>query len=392
MSAIFNVSLVLLAGLVISGLLKKTKLPEVTGYLLTGILIGPSILKLITFSDIDNLSLFSVAALAYISFLIGAEFKFKYIKKLGSRPFVIGITTSISTLIVVSVSLLLFKVELPIALILGAIAASTAAAAIMMIIKEYKSKGEMTSNIVSIIGVNDVISIVIFGFTIIIAKYLNGDTVTTIGFLEPFREIFISLILGFSFGLLLGISARWVKNSSSVISFMLAYIFLLIIVCDYYAISTLLSCMVMGATFVNLFNSRITNKTLDLINYIASPLMVIFFVISGASLDISVLPGIATILVVYIMSRLIGKMLGSFIGNEITNSSIHMKKYLGLTLLSQTGLAIGLAITAYEVLGEDFKIIVSIIIASSFVFDLICPILTKKVLVEAGEINEENKS
>lgn len=387
MDTILSISLVLLAGLFVSGLLKKTKLPEVTGYILTGILIGPCLLKIVSFSDIDNLSLFSVVALAYISFLIGAEFKFKHVKKLGLRPFIIGFTTSLSTLAIVSIACILCGVNLPIALVLGAIAASTAPASIMMIVKEYKAKGEMTSNIISIIGINDVISIIIFGFTMVIAKYLNGDTVTIIGLLEPFREILISLVLGLSLGLLLGISAKWFEKGSSIICFILAYIFLSIIVCDYYGISSLLTCMVMGTTFVNFTNLKVMNKTLDLINYISSPLMVIFFVISGASLNINLIPSIALVLLVYIVSRFIGKIVGSIIGNEIANSPSNMKKYLGFTLLSQTGLAIGLAITSYEVLGSDFKVIVTIIIASSFVFDLICPILTKKVLRKVGEIS-----
>lgn len=387
MDTILSISLVLLAGLFVSGLLKKTKLPEVTGYILTGILIGPCLLKIVSFSDIDNLSLFSVVALAYISFLIGAEFKFKHVKKLGLRPFIIGFTTSLSTLAIVSIACILCGVNLPIALVLGAIAASTAPASIMMIVKEYKAKGEMTSNIISIIGINDVISIIIFGFTMVIAKYLNGDTITIIGLLEPFREILISLVLGLSLGLLLGISAKWFEKGSSIICFILAYIFLSIIVCDYYGISSLLTCMVMGTTFVNFTNLKVMNKTLDLINYISSPLMVIFFVISGASLNINLIPSIALVLLVYIVSRFIGKIVGSIIGNEIANSPSNMKKYLGFTLLSQTGLAIGLAITSYEVLGSDFKVIVTIIIASSFVFDLICPILTKKVLRKVGEIS-----
>lgn len=386
MNILFILGVILLAGLLFGGLVKLIKLPEVTGYLIGGIIIGPCVLKLISFNQINNLQTFSTIALSFISFSIGAEFKLKYLKKLGIKPFIIGIMASFLTMAFVSYACLFLGMSISFSIILGAIASSTAPAAIMMIVKEYKARGELTNTMLSVVAIDDVISIIIFGFAIVVAEYLNSNNSSLIGLLEPFKEIGLSLILGLLIGLLLGFVSKISKSKSNIIALIIVFIFGTIVISDYYHISSLLVCMIMGAIFINAYNHKTTDKILDLMDYISSPISIIFFVLSGSSLDFSLLPTIGFIGIVYIITRALGKILGSMLGAKLVNSPKKVYKYLGPTLLSQTGLAIGLAMLAVDVIPNDAKNLIAIIVASSFIFDLIGPIITRSMLKKAGEI------
>jgi len=386
MDILFTIGIVLLSGLIFGGIVKIFKLPEVTGYLIAGIVIGPFVLNLISFEQINSLEMFSTIALSFISFLIGAEFKLKYIKKLGVKPFVIGIMTSFLTMALVSYTSLLLGLSIPFALILGAIASSTAPASIMMIVKEYKSRGELTNTMLSVVAIDDVISIIIFGFSMVVAESINSNSASLFGLLEPFKEIILSLIIGVIMGLLLGLFSKLLKSKSNIIALIIVFIFGTIVISNYYNISSLLVCMIHGAIFINAYNHKTTDKILDLIDYISPPISIIFFVLSGASLDFSLLSTIGLIGICYVITRTLGKILGSMLGASLVKSPKKVYKYLGPTLLSQTGISIGLAMLATRVIPNDAKNLIAIVVASSFVFDLIGPIITKKMLKKAGEI------
>lgn len=386
MNIIFVVGVILLMGLLFGGLVKAFKLPEVTGYLVAGIIIGPCVLKLINFEQIDSLQTFSTIALSFISFLIGSEFKLKYLKKLGIKPFVIGIMASFLTMVLVSASCLILGLSPSFSLILGAIASSTAPASIMMIVKQYKARGELTNTMLSVVAIDDVISIIIFGFVIVVAEYLNNDSSTLIGLLEPFKEISLSIIIGIISGWLLGFVSKVLKSDSNIIALIIVFIFGTIVVSDYLNISSLLVCMIQGAIFINAYNHKVTDKILDLVDYISPPLSIIFFVLSGASLDFSLIPSIGIIGIVYIFARTLGKIFGSMLGAKLVNSPKKVYNYLGPTLLSQTGISIGLVLLATPVIPNESKSLITIVVASSFIFDLFGPIVTKIMLKKAGDI------
>ncbi len=386
MEILFDLSIIFIFGLLIGHALKKVKLPEVMGYLIAGIVIGPYVLNLVTYDSLNSMELFSTIALSFVSFLIGAEFKWNYVKRLGKTPFIIGLTCSLFTMFVVTGCLYLSGSTLSFALIMGAIAAATAPAAIMMIVKEYKARGEVTNTMLSVIAIEDVSSVIIFGFTIVMAQYLESGNATISGLLEPFSEIGISLVMGTVLGLFLGITAKLFKTKNNIICLILVTVFTAILIADYAKISSLLMCMVTGMVFVNAYNRIFTDKVLDVMDGIASPLMIVFFVISGASLDFKLLPEIGIIGIIFILARAFGKIFGAYLGASIGGSSSNVRKYLGPTLLSETGIAIGLALFAKELFPNDGETLIAITIASSFIFDMIGPFLVKFSLKRAGEI------
>lgn len=386
MEIILGLCIIFIFGLLLGFVFKLIRLPSVMGYLIAGIIIGPSVLNLITANNIDNMELFSTIALSFISFLIGAEFKWSYVKRLGSRPFIIGFICSLFTMFVVVVCLYLAGCTISFSLIMGAIAAATAPASIMMVVKEYKAKGEVTSTMLSVIAIDDVLSVIIFGFTLVIAKYFESSNITLIGLLDPFAEIAVSLVIGTVLGLFLGVTAKILKTKNNIICLILITVFIALILADYAGMSSLLMCMIMGMVFVNAYHRSFTDKVLDIMDNVSAPLMIVFFVISGASLDFKVLPVIGLIGIVFILSRAFGKIVGAYIGAKVSRSSKNVCNYLGPTLLSETGIAIGLALLAKGIFKTDGENLIAITVASSFIFDMVGPFLVKFSLKKSGEI------
>ena len=391
MEVLLSVAIVLFAGIFCNIVTKKWNLPTVIGYLLIGILIGPYCLGFIQLEDLRTLEMFTPIALAFISFSIGSEFRIKFIKKLGIKPLIVALTSSLFTLFLVTVSLLWIGCDFSFSILLGAIAASTAPPAIMMIIKEYKARGELTDMILSVIALDDVISILAFGFVIVLAEKMNTPHIDFLSWLEPFREIILSLLLGSMVGLILGRIERKLKSEIDVAISIVAFIFLMVGLCEYLGISPLLMSMVMGFTFVNTVPVKMTNHIMKLTDLITPPLFMVFFVVSGAELNFALIPELGLIGVVFILSRTIGKIVGATIGAKCSHCSPKIVKYLGPTLLSETGIALGLALMATETvpaIGEELQLVV---IASSFIFDLTGPFIVKYCMKKAGEIEPKKK-
>ena len=382
MEVLISVATILFFGTIFGKLIKLFKLPEVTGYLLSGLLIGPYILNLVSLDDIYILEPLTIIALTFISFLVGAELKWKYVKKLGSKPFVIGLITSLCALFLVTIGCILLGYDFKISLLLGAIATSAAPAIVLMIVKEYQARGELTKTMLSVIAISDILSVVLFGVCLALVK---ENTSIFLSLLEPLKEIIISLLVGGVLGYTIGYLSRYLKKHGDIITLIIIAVFIDILVCDLIGISQLLSAMIMGITFINSFNNHITDRVLDVIDDICTPILMIFFVLSGASLDFNALPSIWLIGLVYIILRIVGKIIGNFIGSKITKESKNITKYLGLTLLSQTGIAIGLATLAANII-DNGKLLVAVVLASSFIYDIICPLLVKYVLKKVQEI------
>lgn len=382
MEVLISVATILFFGTIFGKLIKLFKLPEVTGYLLSGLLIGPYILNLVSLDDIYILEPLTIIALTFISFLVGAELKWKYVKKLGSKPFVIGLITSLCALFLVTIGCILLGYDYKVSLLLGAIATSAAPSSVLMIVKEYQARGELTKTMLSVIAISDILSVVLFGICLALVKE-NASIVLSL--LEPLKEIIFSLLVGGILGYTIGYLSRYLQKHGDIITLIIIAIFVNILFCDLIGISQLLSAMIMGITFINSFNSHITDKVLDVIDDISAPLLIIFFVLSTASLDFNTLPSIWLIGLVYIILRIVGKIIGNFIGSKITKESKNITKYLGLTLLSQTGIAIGLATLAANII-DNGKLLVAVVLASSFIYDIICPLLVKYVLKKVQEI------
>ena len=382
MEVLISVATILFFGTIFGKLIKLFKLPEVTGYLLSGLLIGPYILNLVSLDDIYILEPLTIIALTFISFLVGAELKWKYVKKLGSKPFVIGLITSLCALFLVTIGCILLGYDYKVSLLLGAIATSAAPSSVLMIVKEYQARGELTKTMLSVIAISDILSVVLFGICLALVK---ENTSIVLSLLEPLKEIIFSLLVGGILGYTIGYLSRYLQKHGDIITLIIIAIFVNILFCDLIGISQLLSAMIMGIIFINSFNSHITDKVLDVIDDISTPLLIIFFVLSTASLDFNTLPSIWLIGLVYIILRIVGKIIGNFIGSKITKESKNITKYLGLTLLSQTGIAIGLATLAANII-DNGELLIAVVLASSFIYDIICPLLVKYVLKKAQEI------
>lgn len=373
-------------GLFFGKIAKRLKLPVVIGYLFAGILIGPNVLNLVDLTTIDNMELFTTIALSFVSFEIGAESKWSYIKRLGKKPFIIGIICSLFTMLTVTLVLLALGQSISFSLLLGAIASSTAPAAIMMVVHEYRAKGDFTDTILGVIGVDDILSIIMFGLVLVIAEDIELGINTSLGFFTPFVDIIISLVVGAILGLTLGFSSKLFKQKSNIICLILTHIFISILIGYYADMSSLLICTVMGTMFVNAYNRRYTDRVIDLLDYISSPMLMVFFVLSGASLAFEVIPNVGFIGIIYILTRIFGKILGAFIGCKIAREEKDITQNLGPALLSQTGLAIGLAVIARDALRVDGNMLMTIVIGSSFIFDLLGPFIIKRSLKKAGDI------
>lgn len=373
-------------GLLFGKIARQLKLPVVIGYLLAGILVGPNVLNLVNTATVSSMELFTTIALSFVSFEIGAGSKWSYIKRLGKKPFIIGIVCSLFTMMLVTFVLLALGNNIAFSLLLGAIASSTAPAAIMMVVHEYRAKGVLTDTILGVIGVDDILSIIMFGLVLVIAEDIELGLTTSLGLLTPFVDIFISLIVGGILGLTLGLSSKLFKQKSNIICLILTHIFISILIGYYADMSSLLICTVMGTVFINAYNRRYTERVLDLLDYISSPMMIVFFVLSGASLSFDVIPNIGFLGIIYIFTRAFGKIVGAFIGCKLAKESKEVTKNLGPSLLSQTGLAIGLAVIAKGALKDDGNMIMTIVVASSFIFDLLGPYIIKRCLKKAGDI------
>lgn len=396
-------SVVLFTGLLFGKLAKYFKFPNVTGYLLGGLLIGPVLglvgVHIIPESGFEELHTISQIALGFIAFSIGTEFQLSYFKRVGKLPIVIASLESFFAIIVVFVTLIAFGNDMRFSLVLSAIAAATAPAATIMVIKQYKAKGEVTENLLSVVAIDDATAIVFFGLFVAVAKAIgnaSGDFNLAWMITKPFVEIVMSLSIGGLAGFILSLGLKWYTGRGNRISLLIAFIFmvaaspeLIKLALPDFEVSTLLACMMMGAVFTNLVKEDILDTVMFLVDRVTPPIFIMFFVISGAELNFNVLMTVGGIGVIYIVGRVIGKLFGAFLGAELANGSPKVKKYLGWGLVPQAGVAIGLTIVAANIVPEYSAKISAVILSATFIYELVGPLITKTALTKAGEITPE---
>lgn len=391
MHTLFTIALAMIAGLLLTRVVKLVKLPNVTGYLIAGLLIGPYCFRLISAEALDSLDIITVAALGFIAFSIGSEFKKAHLKAIGAKILVITACEALGAVILVDVVVIALGFPVPMALCLGAIAAATAPAATLLVVRQYRAKGELTSTLLPVVAMDDAIGLMAYALSVSIAKMIqNGEAFNVMATLvNPLLEIFLSLGAGALIGAIVALSNRFFQSKGNRLIISIAAVLLGVGLAQQYDLSHLLLCMAIGATYVNLRDDAI--QTLEQADAWTPPLFLLFFVLSGAELNISVLPSLGLIGAVYIVTRVVGKYLGAFVGCTISKTSPKIRKYLGLSLIPQAGVAIGIAQLVVKELPEYGASIQAVILCATLVYELVGPVITKYSLIKAGEIEIEPK-
>lgn len=408
-----SLSIALFAGLMLSRLAKAVKLPAVTAYLVAGILVGPYFLGafgikglgFVSMEDIESYSILSDVALGFIAFLIGNEFRLSQLKKTGKQATVIGIVQAVFTTLLVDAALIGLhfiipdKLPLSSAIILGAVASATAPAATLMVVKQYKAKGPLTDLLLPIVALDDAVGLVIFAVSFGVAKALGAGMVDLKSvILEPILEVLLSLALGAVMGFLFNFFEKFFHSRSKRMAMSVTFVFLTValsmmkfnIFGVHVGFSSLLVCMMLGTVFCNVCD--FSEELMDRVDRWTAPLLVLFFVLSGAELELSVFSDLLIVMVglVYILSRSLGKYFGARFSAQATSCDKNTVNYLGITLLPQAGVALGMAIKA-QTLGAEGVIVANITLFSVLIYELIGPYLTKISLLKAGEIKPEGK-
>ncbi|WP_291636598.1 cation:proton antiporter [Clostridium sp.] len=383
---IIEVAIMLFTGIFFGRLAKFVRLPNVTGYLIAGLLLGPSFFNFLQVNMVNGFSVISDMALGFIAFSIGSEFNLNYFKKVGIAPVIIAIAESFGAIILVTLTLIIFGFDIKLAILLGAIAAATAPAQTIMVINQYKAKGTLTSMLMSVVAIDDAVALIGFGFATTIVKMMSSSLSTNIflSILSPIYEILVSFILGGLASILMKLIFRWFKKSSNRLCIIIAFILITYWVAQVVNGSPLLSCMALGGVLVNIYED--IDSVVKITEDFSPPMFMIFFVISGAGFEISAISGIGFIGLLYVIMRIIGKIAGAWLGGKITKQDDKICKYLGPTLMPQAGVALGLIVVAGNLIPEYAVQIRVIILCSTFIYSIIGPVAAKFALEKSGEI------
>ena len=411
-SIFLSLSVALLAGLLLSRLAKKVQLPAVTAYLVAGVLIGPFVLGRIgipgigiTSEQIEGFGLISDLALGFIAFSMGSEFRIAQLKKIGKQATFIGVFQALFTTLIVDAALIGLHFIIPetftlqSALVLGAVATATAPAATLMVVKQYKAKGPVTDILLPVVALDDAVGLVVFAISFGIARSLGaGPLNATSVILEPILEVILSLALGFVMGLLFTLCEKYFHSRSKRMAVSVTFVMMTVALSSisfeigtvHIGFSSLLACMMLGTVFCNI--CEVSEELMERADRWTTPVLILFFVISGAELELSVFADIMVVVigVVYIIARSLGKHFGAGISAELSKCNPNVVKYLGITLLPQAGVALGMAIKAIE-LGPEGAIVRNITLFAVLIYEIVGPYLTKVALTKAGDINEEGR-
>ena len=422
------IAALLLAALLSSRLMKVLKLPNVTGYIITGIIMGPFVFGLlfnnfsydgikesIIFEFVNKIKWVSTIALGFIAFSIGTSFKMTVIKTVGKKVLVITVLEALFASIAVILALVGVHFIFPkdvsweLVLTLGAIASATAPAATLMVIKQYKARGPLVDTLLPVVALDDAAALILFAILFQVASTISlGGSFDVVKMLvKPIVEIVVSIVIGAAFGFFISFLNRFFKSRNNRL---IICIFSIFAACGLYyliksiklgsfgslELSSLLMCMMIGAVYTNMFKE--SGRTLDVMDRFTSPIYLMFFVISGASLDLTIFfnkNGLIVLAIAgfYLVSRVIGKWTGAFTGASISRCEPKIRKYLGFALIPQAGVAIGLATSASALFYESGNLeasalVIAIILTSTLVYELIGPLVSKFALKKAGEIPE----
>ena len=408
MNTLLSVSVALLAGLMMTRLFKPLKLPSVTAYLIAGVLIGPYCLGALgldglgfsSHENVESLGVISDVALGFIAFSIGNEFRLEDLKKTGKQALVIGILQALAAAALVDIALVIVHLIMPDklsvsqAITLGAIATATAPAATLMVVRQYKANGPLTKLLLPIVALDDAVGLIVFAVSFGVAKALisgSADMVSII--INPLIEIVASLALGAFMGWVLTQLEKLFNSNTNRLNLTIAFVFLTAALSNlkfeigpvHIGFSALLVCMMLGTVFCNI--CPLSHDLMEGADKWTSPLFALFFVISGAELELNVFADGAIVLIgiVYIITRSLGKYIGALGSSKLMKCEPQICKYLGITLLPQAGVALGMCTTAMQ-LGEEGNLVRNIVLFAVLVYELVGPLLTRQALQAAGEI------
>ena len=417
METLLTLSVALLAGLLMSRLTKIWNLPAVTAYLVAGVLIGPYCLGqfgvyglgFVDAADVSSYSLISEAALGFIAISMGNEFRLSDLKQTGRQAVVVAVFQAVVATLAVDLALFLLHLAIPDALplsavlTLGAIAAATAPAATLMVVKQYKAEGPVTKMLLPVVALDDVVGLILFSVSFGIAQALEDGQISLFSVLvNPLIEVVASFALGALLGLAFHLLERFFHSRSKRLSISVCMVFLGVALSMLkfrigpveIGFSSLLVCMMLGTIFCNLCD--FSEELMEYIDRWTAPLMVLFFVISGAGLELNVFTGWKVILigVTFIVVRSIGKIVGTGVSSKFMKCEPTIQKYLGITLLPQAGVSLGMSLTALTAMtaaghSEVGLVIRSISLFAVLIYELVGPLFTKIALDKAGEIKEK---
>ena len=396
------------AGLMMTRLLKKSHLPDVTAYLIAGVLIGPCFIGALgipgigfeSYEELEGVGLISDVALGFIAFSIGNEFRLSQLKETGKQALVIGILQAVTATVLVDIALLIFHfirpdvLTVPAAITLGAIAAATAPAATLMVVRQYKAKGPLTDLLLPIVALDDAVGLVLFAVSFGIAKALSSGVVDLYTIVaNPIIEITASLLLGAVAGWVMTQIEKLFNSNTNRLAITISFVFLTVALSMIsvkigpvtLGFSSLLVCMMLGSVFCNL--CPLSEEIMENSDRWTGPLMVLFFVISGAELELGVFKELASVLVgiIYMLARSAGKYIGARESSKLMRCDKNIVEYLGITLLPQAGVALGMCVTA-STLSEDGVLIRNIVLFAVLIYELVGPMMTKWALQKAGDI------
>lgn len=407
MNVLLSLAILLITGLAMSRLVKLANLPNVTGYLVGGLLIGP-VLALILGSEeglishemMEGFKILTSLALGFIAFSIGGEFKLSAIKKIGGKIITITFLQAFGAMFMVMIGLFIVQlinptlIDTPTILLLSAIATATAPAATLMVVRQYKAKGAVTDALLPVVAFDDAIGLMLFSICFAIADVVASGAALTFetAVLAPLYEIGMSVLVGSAVGFVLGFMMKFFKSRANRLCLMLTSVLVGVGLSDLMGLSSLLTCMMIGALFANTRGDAI--KILDGQERWTPPLFMLFFVLSGVELDLTVIPVVGVVGVVYIVTRCIGKYFGARIGGTITKADKNVRKYLGIALFPQAGVAIGMAqlVQASDCFLPMVKsAVLTVVLSATLIYELVGPVLTKIALTRAGEIKKEKE-
>ena len=413
MAELLSLSVAIFAGLLMTRLMNRWKLPDVTAYLIAGVLIGPGLIGSLnltgigfsSYEQLQELGLLSDVALGFIAFSIGNEFRLSQLRGIGKKALVIGVLQAVVTALVVDLAMLLVHLaapallSVPAAVTLGAIAAATAPAATLMVVRQFKAKGPLTDLLLPIVALDDAVGLVLFAVSFGIAKALVSGVVDVVTIVvNPILEIVGSLLLGGLAGWVLTQLEKLFHSNRNRVAMTIGFVFLTVALSKLsipvgavtLSFSPLLVCMMLGSVFCNF--CPLSEDVMERADKWSSPLMVLFFVISGAELELSIFSQPATVLagLVYILSRCLGKYFGARESARLTRCEEHIVKYLGITLFPQAGVALGMCVTAAELPG-DGALIRNIVLFAVLVYEMLGPVMTKWALTKAGDIKPKSE-
>ncbi|HAX03517.1 MAG: sodium:proton exchanger [Tenericutes bacterium GWC2_34_14] len=388
MNVILKLSLILVVGFIFGKVAKALKLPSVSGYLIAGLFLGPSLFDFVTKEEAESFEIISELTLSFIAFGIGSEFMLKDIIAMGKKIAIITLAEVVGAIVVVF-SMMFFVFDFPLAfsLVIASMSAATAPAATIMVIRQYKAYGPVTKTILPVVALDDVFGIMAFGIAISIAKILvSGQDVSVLTIVGlPLLEIFGSLLLGLALGVVLSFLTKKIDPKDELQIKTVFFVGLAAGISMWLGLSPLLTNIMMGATLANL--RKYANRSFSAVNDFVPIFYVLFFTLAGASLDIAILKSVGLAGLGYIVARAGGKILGAFIGAKSVNAEPQVQKWLGIALLPQGGISIGLSVIVMQQLPQYAVELTTIIMASVLVYETFGPIFAKISISKAGEIN-----